>query len=73
MMVGTTIFVTSALLSSLAHTPDTEDLVKWNVNRGYWMFAIGRLLAGLGVGIVCVVTPMYISEIVPEENRGYYG
>ncbi|KAI8981962.1 general substrate transporter [Mycotypha africana] len=34
---------------------------------------IGRLLSGIGVGMVTVVVPAYISECVPEARRGFFG
>ncbi|MES2390987.1 MAG: sugar porter family MFS transporter, partial [Acidobacteriota bacterium] len=34
------------------------------------VFSIGRLIAGLAIGISSVLTPMYISEIAPARNRG---
>ena len=34
------------------------------------MFAIGRLIVGIGNGILSMVVPLYISEISPPEIRG---
>lgn len=35
-----------------------------------WMLYVGRLLAGMGTGAICVLAPMYISEITEESLRG---
>ena len=37
------------------------------------VFAIGRLLSGLGAGAAIVVVPMYISEIAPPTEKGMFG
>ena len=34
---------------------------------------LGRALAGVGVGIVSILVPMYISEVSPDEHRGVLG
>lgn len=34
---------------------------------------LGRALVGLGVGLVSIVVPMYISEMAPPEHRGILG
>lgn len=34
------------------------------------LFVIGRVLAGLGVGIVSVIVPLYQSECAPKKYRG---
>ncbi|KAH1081874.1 hypothetical protein J1N35_021635 [Gossypium stocksii] len=34
---------------------------------------IGRLLAGIGIGITSAIVPLYISEISPTESRGALG
>eukprot|EP00919_Chromeraceae_sp_WS-2016_P067998 GHVR01161135.1.p1 GENE.GHVR01161135.1~~GHVR01161135.1.p1 ORF type:complete len:429 (-),score=80.54 GHVR01161135.1:887-2173(-) len=39
----------------------------------FWMLAGGRLLSGLGVGIVTVAVPAYMSEMIPADVRGFYG
>lgn len=33
----------------------------------------GRALVGIGVGLVSIVVPMYISELAPPEHRGILG
>ncbi|KAH8820151.1 putative MFS sugar transporter [Xylogone sp. PMI_703] len=35
------------------------------------MFQAGRFIAGLGIGILVTVCPMYLSELAPPENRGW--
>ncbi|KAJ5815635.1 MFS sugar transporter [Penicillium riverlandense] len=35
------------------------------------MFQAGRFIAGLGVGILVTICPMYLSEISPPQNRGF--
>jgi MFS transporter, SP family, sugar:H+ symporter len=41
------------------------------VQRGHWyQIAIGRWVAGLGVGGLSVLTPMYQSETAPRQVRG---
>lgn len=34
------------------------------------VFAIGRLLGGLAIGLSSVLTPVYIAEVAPARNRG---
>lgn len=34
------------------------------------MLCIGRVLAGISVGITSMVVPLYQSEIAPKEIRG---
>ena len=35
--------------------------------------SIGRFLSGIGAGSALVVVPIYISEIAPQQSRGFYG
>ncbi|GAD92016.1 MFS sugar transporter, putative [Paecilomyces variotii No. 5] len=35
------------------------------------MFQAGRFIAGLGIGILVTVCPMYLSELAPTNNRGW--
>ncbi|KAK2741127.1 hypothetical protein FQN57_005728 [Myotisia sp. PD_48] len=37
------------------------------------IFCAGRLLSGVGAGAAIVVGPIYISEISPPKNRGFFG
>ncbi len=36
----------------------------------FWNFVSYRLLGGIGVGLASMLSPMYIAEIAPAENRG---
>ncbi|KAL9528295.1 MFS glucose transporter [Sphaerulina musiva] len=38
--------------------------------QNYSMLVIARLIGGLGIGMLSMVTPLYISEISPPEIRG---
>ncbi|KAL3750200.1 hypothetical protein ACJRO7_011221 [Eucalyptus globulus] len=40
--------------------------------KNAWWLDIGRLLNGLGIGIVCYVVPVYIAEITPKSIRGAF-
>ncbi|RWA07856.1 hypothetical protein EKO27_g7241 [Xylaria grammica] len=35
------------------------------------MFQAGRFIAGVGIGLLVVVCPMYMSELAPVERRGW--
>ncbi|KAB2611879.1 plastidic glucose transporter 4-like [Pyrus ussuriensis x Pyrus communis] len=37
------------------------------------MMIVGRLLAGIGIGVTSAIVPLYISEISPTEIRGALG
>ncbi|KAK5114115.1 hypothetical protein LTR62_002684 [Meristemomyces frigidus] len=41
------------------------------VNTG--MFVAGRFIAGLGAGAATVIVPIYISEIAPPNQKGFFG
>ncbi|KPA39269.1 high-affinity glucose transporter [Fusarium langsethiae] len=36
------------------------------------MMVVGRIVAGLGTGVVSTSVPLYLSEISPAKNRGLY-
>lgn len=55
-LYGAMIFVVGGLLQSFA------------VSMG--MMILGRVIAGLGVGFLSTIVPVYQSEISPPENRG---
>ncbi|KAF8038970.1 hypothetical protein BT93_B1500 [Corymbia citriodora subsp. variegata] len=40
--------------------------------KNAWWLDIGRLLIGLGIGILCYVVPVYIAEITPRSVRGAF-
>jgi MFS transporter, SP family, galactose:H+ symporter len=37
---------------------------------GFWLVFIGRLLQGIGVGFITLVTPLYLVESMPSQLRG---
>ncbi|KAL1898458.1 hypothetical protein Sste5346_003361 [Sporothrix stenoceras] len=37
------------------------------------MMIVGRIIAGVGCGIVSTSVPLYLSEISPAKHRGFYG
>ncbi len=39
-------------------------------STGYPMLVVGRLIGGVGIGMLSMVAPLYISEISPPEIRG---
>ncbi len=40
---------------------------------GMWeLLVLGRFIAGVGVGLVCVSVPMYVGEVVPLRHRGAF-
>lgn len=39
-------------------------------NNAFTWLTVFRLIGGIGVGITSVVSPIYISELTPPENRG---
>ncbi|WP_352423864.1 sugar porter family MFS transporter [Proteiniphilum sp.] len=56
MLLSAVLFTTSALGCSVAF--DFNQLVIW------------RIVGGIGIGIVSIVSPLYISEISPASHRG---
>lgn len=40
------------------------------VTKGFESMLIGRVVSGLGVGVLSMIVPTYQSEISPAENRG---
>lgn len=34
------------------------------------MLVVGRFIGGLGIGMLSMVAPLYISEVSPQEIRG---
>lgn len=37
---------------------------------GFYVLILGRLIAGLGVGLASMTVPVYIAECAPEDLRG---
>lgn len=38
---------------------------------GFWLLILGRLIAGLGVGVGSALVPTYLGEISPVQIRGW--
>ena len=55
-MVAVVIFLVGSILQTAAH--------------GYAMLVVARLIGGVGIGMLSMVIPLYISEISPPEIRG---
>ena len=55
-MVTSAVFTTGAFVGALA--PSIEVLF------------VGRLVVGVAIGAICVVSPVYIAEIAPKARRG---
>jgi MFS family permease len=55
-LYGAMIFVVGGALQSFAN--------------GMAMMLLGRIIAGLGVGVLSTIVPVYQSEISPPHNRG---
>lgn len=36
------------------------------------LMVVGRIIAGVGTGIVSTAVPLYLSEIAPAAQRGFY-
>lgn len=54
--VATVIFIIGSVLQTAAF--------------GYAQLVVGRFVAGIGVGMLSMVVPMYIAEVAPPEIRG---
>ncbi|OBZ78798.1 Sugar transporter STL1 [Grifola frondosa] len=37
---------------------------------GFWVMVVGRVISGLGVGLLSTIVPIYQSEISPPSHRG---
>ncbi|XP_055354862.1 solute carrier family 2, facilitated glucose transporter member 1-like [Paramacrobiotus metropolitanus] len=62
LMLGAVILLAGCVLCSFGPT------------AGSWeLFLLGRIVIGLGTGLVTVVTPIYTSEITPAKLRGAAG
>ncbi|KXT04011.1 hypothetical protein AC578_9281 [Pseudocercospora eumusae] len=60
---------TMILLSAFAVVGPVFEAASPNVA----VFALGRLISGIGAGGATVVVPLYISEISPPGKRGFFG
>jgi len=68
LIIAAFLFFVSALGS--AH-PEFLFFEKGNPSIGLlWMFNFYRVIGGIGVGLASAITPMYISEVAPEDIRG---
>lgn len=43
------------------------------LSPGIGVMAFGRLLSGVGAGAAVVIVPLYISEIAPPAQKGFFG
>ena len=43
------------------------------VNTEIWFLCFGRLLTGIGCGMICVAAPLYVTETAHRERRGTLG
>ncbi len=58
MLLAAGLFLVSALLTALSTTLNIASL--------------GRFLQGAAIGLISVVSPMYLAEISPPTKRGFY-
>lgn len=75
-------FVTSLACGTLADIFGRKTVLFWGAlifsiggaiqtfTTGFTIMVVGRIVAGLGVGVMSMVVPIYQSEISPAENRG---
>lgn len=59
MQVTVVAFVLGAAIEALATAP--------------WALGLGRFVSGIGSGASTVIVPLYISEIAPPAERGFFG
>ena len=59
MKMAAVLFLVSAVVTGLA--------------TSMWVFILGRILGGVGVGVASVIAPAYIAEIAPAHVRGRLG
>lgn len=59
MQITAASFVVGAAVEALAPAP--------------WLLGLGRFVSGLGSGASTVIVPLYISEIAPPAERGFFG
>ena len=68
LIIAAFLFFISALGSA---NPEFLFFEKGNPSLGLlWMFNFYRIIGGIGVGLASAITPMYISEVAPENIRG---
>lgn len=59
MQITAIVFIIGAAIEALAPQP--------------WVLGFGRFVSGLGSGASTVIVPLYISEIAPPAERGFFG
>jgi MFS transporter, SP family, arabinose:H+ symporter len=57
LLIAAILFIASSLLTALAN--------------GITVFIIGRIVAGVAVGVAIIVAPVYIAEVAPAKKRGW--
>ena len=71
LLIIDTVFAVSAAVTYLYAEDDLG--VDPSDSSGYFIFYIGRFLAGFAVGAATAVVPTYLAEIAPGEIRGAIG
>ncbi|XP_076098671.1 proton myo-inositol cotransporter-like [Mytilus galloprovincialis] len=56
MLIGSFVFTVSTILNGVSKT--------------YWMLLLGRGLLGIGIGVILMISPVYIAECSPVKYRG---
>ncbi|EGR45021.1 uncharacterized protein TRIREDRAFT_123809 [Trichoderma reesei QM6a] len=59
MRVTALLFIAGSTIESVAHS--------------VFIMALGRFLSGIGAGAATVIVPLYISEVCPPDQRGFFG
>lgn len=59
MQITAVIFVIGAAIEAISGKP--------------WVMAFGRFVSGLGSGASTVIVPLYLSEVAPPAERGFFG
>lgn len=59
LLISAVLFAVSALASAIP--------------QNLTQFVLARMIGGLGIGAASMISPLYISEIAPAENRGRLG
>uniref|UniRef100_H2ZKH7 Solute carrier family 2, facilitated glucose transporter member 8 n=1 Tax=Ciona savignyi TaxID=51511 RepID=H2ZKH7_CIOSA len=60
----------SSIISGL---PFIAGLLLISFAREIWMLFVGRILTGIGLGLISFVVPIYIGEVATSETRGMLG
>lgn len=61
--------IPGSLLAGL--TPNGTGNGLGNVNL-WWLMIVGRFIAGIGMGFVCVSVPLFVGEVTPNDYRGNF-